>query len=148
MKAGRITGTLLAAAVLILSAASPTAPAEAKTIRLGGEEKNKMNAFRIIELPSINVALPKNDDHNGWRHVRIDAYIMPKDDLTGQQLDSVKSSIVKHAVEETVPATGYDKLHTPYGGEEAAKKAIRIAAERALGHPFEGEIEIKTFLSY
>ena len=141
--AARLTLALFLGVALLAPAV-----AEAKTINLGGAQKNKENAFRIIELPSMNVALPKNDGYNGYRHVRIDAYIMPKDDPTGMALDSVKSSIVKHAVEETLPATGYEKLHTPYGGEEAAKKAIRIAAERALGHPFEGEIEIKSFLSY
>ena len=141
----RSLGLLMMAFFLALSCSAPT---EAKTINLGGKSKDKMSAFRIIELPSINVAMPKGDVNNGWRHIRIDAYIMPKDEQTGLMLDGVKSSIVKHATEETVPATGYDKLHSPYGGEEAAKKAIRIAAERALGHPFEGEIEIKTFLSY
>ena len=145
IKEWRRLGLLMAAALLAISC---TAPVDAKTINLGGGQKDKMSAFRIIELPSINVALPKGDVNNGWQHIRIDAYIMPKDEVTGQMLDGVKSSIVKFAVEETVPATGYDKLHSPYGGEEAAKKAIRIAAERALGHPFEGEVEIKTFLTY
>jgi len=145
VKKWRGLGLLIATVLLAFTC---SAPVDAKTINLGGAQKDKMSAFRIIELPSINVALPKGDVNNGWRHIRIDAYIMPKDEVTGQMLDGVKSSIVKHATEETVPATGYDKLHSPYGGEEAAKKAIRIAAERALGHPFEGEIEIKTFLTY
>ncbi|HVI52723.1 MAG TPA: hypothetical protein VM661_16060 [Candidatus Sulfotelmatobacter sp.] len=142
---------ILLSFILSLAVIPVCAPsAEAKTINLGGKAKDDKNkAYLIIELPSMNVSMPKKDDTTGgWRHVRIDAYITPKDADTGMKLDGVKSSIVKHAVEETLPATGFDKLNTPYGGEEAAKKAIRIAAERALGHPFEGDILIRTFLSY
>lgn len=137
-------GPLLLALTLLLSAT----PVEAKTINLGGGKVEKQKSVLFIELPSIEAALPKGDDNGGWRHVRIDAYITPKDVLTGTQLEAVKSSIVKHAAEETLPAAGYDKLKSPYGGEEAAKKALRIATDRALGHPWEGEISIRTFLTY
>jgi len=145
---GQVVGLSLLAAILTLGLSSAS-PAQAKTINLGGKVKEEKKGFLIIELPSMNLALPKKDDYNGgWRHVRIDAYITPKDAETGMKLDGVKSSIVKHAEEETLPATGFDRLNTPYGGEEAAKKAIRIAAERALGHPFEGDVLIRTFLTY
>ncbi len=135
--------------LLALAGALPAGRAEAREIRLGGsshteEQKNPL----IVVLPTLELALPRNDGNGGWRHIRIDAYLTVSDPALGKELDGMKSSIVRHAVRETLPATGYDRLKEPYGGSEAAKRAIHIAAQRALGHPWDGAVDIRTFEAY
>lgn len=127
----RVMGAVARAArlvlALLLAVGALTAAAEAEAVR---DDKDKTADFHIIELPSMDVILPRNDGSNGYRHIVIDAYILPKDELTGQQLDGVKTSIVKFAVEQTLPAAGYERLHMPHGGSEVAKSAFKPPPSR------------------
>ncbi len=110
-------GVWLCAAMLALAGLVPADRAAAREIRLGGtshveEQKNPL----IVTLPTMELALPRNDGNGGWRHIRIDAYLTVGDPVLGKELDGMKSSIVRHAVQETLPATGYARLKEPYGG--------------------------------
>jgi len=120
---------------------------QAREIKLGGGQKaDKPPPIHPVELPPIMVALPKGD--GGWRHIEIIAYLMAKDEQTCAQLDEMRTSIQRHAVDEDIPATGFDKLKTPYGGEEAAKKAIQKSTEKSLKRPFDGQVYLRKFLAY
>lgn len=142
MSKGIVAPALLA---LILSCGLLAGPVEAKDIKLGGEQNEHKLPLNTIELPQIAVAIRTED--GGWRHIRISAWLAAKDASTARTIDRMKNSIVGKADRE-LPNHSFDTLLSPELGSVEAKKAIRIAVEATLGHPYNGDILIRNLLVY
>ncbi|MDR3441066.1 hypothetical protein [Telmatospirillum sp.] len=126
-------------------------PVFAKDIRLGGTSASPTApppklAPNIIELPTIEVSIRKED--GGWRHIRIDAWLAPKQVAIARDMDGMKTSIVKHAREELPGNRGFDALRSAHEGNQVAKEVLHHAAERSLGHPWDGDVLIRNILVY
>lgn len=128
-------------------------PAFAKDIRLGGTNAAPdappppaRLAPNIVELPIIVVALRKDD--GGWHHIRINAWLAPKDVSTAHDMDDKKTAIVKKSREAFPGTTGFEALRSAENGDRIAKEIIHSAAEHALGHPWTGEVLIRNILVY
>jgi hypothetical protein len=129
-------------------------PAVARDIRLGGTnnapgapvQPPPKLAPNIVELPTIIVAIRKDD--GGWHHVRIDAWLAPKDSATAQDMDQRKASIVKKSKEALPGARGFDVLQSAHDGNQVAKDVIRAAAERTIGRPWSGDVLIHNIVVY
>lgn len=144
---------LLVRAVTILALLAATAqPVSARDIRLGGTRKGPDTEEpmtlppNIVELPVIVVALRKSD--GGWRHIRINAWLAPSDTDTARDMEDKKTSIAKKARENFPGPRGFDTLKSPREGPEAAKDILRAAAERSLGHPWDGDVLIRSMVVY
>lgn len=146
-----LTGTatfMVAVCVLVATAA---APALARDINLGGtriapDHPTAHLAPNIVELPTIEVSIRKDD--GGWRHIKIDAWLAPKDLATAHTMDGMKTSIVKKAGEDLPGNRGFDVLKSAHEGNQAAKEVLHDAAAQSLGHPWEGEVLIRNLLVY
>jgi hypothetical protein len=145
---------LLSAATVIALLAGATQPAAAKDVRLGGTssvpgapvQPPPKLAPNIVELPTIVVAIRKDD--GGWHHVRIDAWLAPKDIATAQDMDDRKASIVRKSKETLPGARGFDVLKSAHDGNQVAKDVIHTAAERSIGRPWTGDVLIRNMVVY
>lgn len=135
---------LLLAAVLAF--APPTVLA--RDINLGGrqEEPDKREKPRnIVELPTIELSLAQDD--GGWRHIHIDAWLTCRDEATSEDLDKLRSTIVRLAT-DALPEHEFDEYRSPRGGIRLVKQIIRQVTEKSLGRPLKGDVMIKNFLAY
>lgn len=145
-------GLLVRTAAILALLAVMAQPVSARDIRLGGTNKGPEEAEpsklppNIVELPVIVVALPKGD--GGWRHIRINAWLAPADSHTARDMEDKKSSIVKKARADFPGPRGFDTLKSPHEGPEAAKDILHAAAERSLGHPWDGDVLIQSMVVY
>jgi len=144
---------LLFAAALAAVLAGTMQPVLAREIRLGGTNapggavpppvKLPPN---VVELPTITVALRKED--GGWNHIRIDAWLAPKDVTTARDMYEKKSTIVERSQDALPGNRGFTTLKSAREGNQAAKDVIREAAEKTLGHPWTGDVLIRNMLVY
>jgi len=145
-----MTGWATTWLVLVLLLGGMVTPAAAREVRLGGSQSSTQPAPKlapnIIELPTIEISIRKED--GGWRHIRIDAWLAPKDVAIARDMDGMKTSIVKRAQEDLPGSRGFDVLKSAREGNEAAKEVLHLAAEQSLGHPWEGEVLIRNMLVY
>ncbi len=139
---------------VVAVAAGSFQPAIAKDVRLGGTnnapgapvQPAPKLAPNIVELPTIIVAIRKDD--GGWHHIRIDAWLAPKDVATAQDMDERKSSIVKKSKDALPGARGFNVLQSAHDGNQAAKEVIHNAAERTIGRPWNGDVLIRNIVIY
>jgi len=143
---------LLALLAMVTAGAAGPAPAWARDINLGGKvtkdkgDTDQKPALRYIELPRIFYSTQRPD--GGWNHVQIDAYLAPKDQGTLMEMDAIRSLIVDKASGEDLPRIGFDNLKRPSYGNDFAKQAIHDAAEHSIGHPWTGDVFIRSMLVY
>ena len=126
-------------------------PAFAREIHLGGTDTDKgapppKLAPNIVELPTIIASIRKED--GGWRHIRIDAWLAPKDIGTARAMDDKKTSIVMRSRDAFPGKRGFETLQSARDGNQAAKEVIHSAAEKTLGRPWTGDVLIRNMLVY
>jgi hypothetical protein len=124
--------------------------AAAREVRLGGQEKSTSPDKtdlppNVVGLPTITLAIRRED--GGWRHVTIDAWLVPKDVDTARSMDQMKSLIVRN-LDKSLPKRSFELLQSANDGSNEAKKAIHEAAEISLGHPWTGDVLIRSLLVY
>lgn len=123
--------------------------AEARDVRLGGsngaEQAPKLPP-NVVTLPIIIAAIPKGD--GGWRHVRIDAWLAPSDVGTAEDMENLKASIVQKVRDGLPGPRGFDALKSPHEGPQVAKNMLHAAAESSLGHPWTGDVLIRSLMAY
>jgi hypothetical protein len=138
--------TIVVAGVGIGITAVP--PASARDIKLGGQETNHAVAkapANMVELPPIIVSKRKED--GGWEHLKINAWLAPKDWNSVETMETLKTTISQKAI-EAFPQRNFDLFKAPREGSILAKKTIREATETSLGHPWAGDVLIRTMLVY
>jgi hypothetical protein len=125
---------------------------EARDIRLGGERSGQSGGKQLeklpenyVELPPIVVAIRKDD--GGWHHVRISAWLAPSDLAIARIMGGLRTVIVKGA-EEELPKTDFDVLQAAHSGSVTAKEIIHSVVEHTLGHPWKGDVLIRTMTAY
>jgi microcystin degradation protein MlrC len=100
----------------------------------------------IVELPTIVLAVRKDD--GGWHHIRIDAWLAPKDVATAQVMDEMRTSIVRKSKDALPGDRGFAALLSAHEGNQVAKDIIHAAAERTLGRPWTGDVLIRNIIIY
>ena len=136
--------TVALAAALCL--ASPAL--QARDINLGGhqeEPEKKEKPRHIVTLPTIELSLARED--GGWNHIRVDAWLTTRDDDTTEELDKMRSTIVR-LTQDALPERDFQDYKAPRQGFRLVKQIIRQAADKSLGHPWKGEVMIKNMLAY
>jgi hypothetical protein len=141
---------LIAVALGVAWLAAWAAPgAAAREINLGGERSNGQTAPKlppnVVELPNIVVAIRKPD--GGWRHVKIHAWLAPKDVDVAEAMDGRRTSIV-HSIQEKIPQQDFEMLTAAHSGSTLAKEVIHSAAEENIGRPWSGDVLISELLVY
>jgi hypothetical protein len=126
----------------LLAAGLLSGPANAKDIKLGGGQKGDM---LNVHLPPMKIMIPTGD--GGWKHIQIDAWLMAKDQVTARAMDVAKNNIVNMADKE-MPNRDWQVLANPELGSNEVKKVIHAAAEAGLGHPWQGDVMLQSFLIY
>ncbi|PKU23545.1 hypothetical protein [Telmatospirillum siberiense] len=142
---------VLALAVIIVLSFHP---ADAKDIRLGGTNASPAPpppppaklAPNIIELPIIVIAIRKED--GGWHHIRINAWLAPKDVATAHDMDDKKTAIVRRSKDAFPGTRGFEALQSARDGDQIAKEVIHAAAEHTIGRPWTGDVLIRNILIY
>ena len=143
------TSFTLPVAVVLAAALCFASPAvQARDINLGGkqeEPEKKQKPRNIIELPTIDLSLAQED--GGWRHIHIDAWLTCRDEATSEDLDKLRSTIVR-LTQDALPDHEFDEYRSPRGGIRLVKLIIRQVTEKSLGRPLKGDVMIKNFLAY
>ena len=131
-------------ALLLAGLASPFvyAPAYAKDIKLGGEQK--LNPTMIV-LPRISVAIRTDD--GGWKHIAIDCWLAGTDIENAKRLEALKTTIIAKADRE-MPNRNFEILQSASEGSAEAKKVIHGAVEAAMGGEWKGQVLIRNMLVY
>jgi hypothetical protein len=129
----------------LLSLFIAVAPINAKDIKLGGEKKTETLPPNVVAMPSIAVAIRTDD--GGWKHIKIDCWLVSKDIRTSKAIEVLRNSIAGKADRE-LPNHSFETLLSPELGSVEAKKAIRTAVEASLGREYTGEVLIRNMLVY
>jgi hypothetical protein len=123
--------------------------AAAREVNLGGQrapgEAAPQLPANIVELPPIIIAIRKTD--GGWRHVRIDAWLAPKDTDTAESMDEMKS-VITRSIQERIPKADFEALAAAHSGSALAKEVIHAAAEQGIGRSWSGDVLIRQLLVY
>ncbi len=120
-------------------------PAWARDIRVGGQSFTDKPPPNMIALPVISAA--KQADDGRYQIVQIEAWLAPRDLHEVAILEDRKSAISMRA-KQAFPEQNFEVLMGSRDGSALAKKTIQQATESELGHPWTGDVLIKTMLVY
>lgn len=146
MAATSLSWPLAAVLAVVLCLWAPAG--QARDINLGGRQEEpevKEKPRFIVALPTIELSVARDD--GGWRHIHIDAWLTTHDDRTTEDLDKMRSTIVR-LTEDALPDHDFEEYKSPRQGLRLIKEIIRRATDKSLGHPWKGEVMIKNFLAY
>jgi hypothetical protein len=125
----------------------------AKDVNIGGKaadgkDDSKKPKLNMVDLPEITAG--RRTENGGVKHIQIEAWLAPKDIKELPILDERKTAICKRAKKafEESHDISLDILASPREGETLAKKTILQATETELGHPWSGDVLMRTFLVY